>query len=294
MTKPIIVVFGATGKSGGGMIDAILADGTFQARAVTRYPDIGPAKALAQRGVEVVKANLSDLATIAKTMEGAYGVFGVTDFWSAFMEEEQQGKDMVDAAKAAGVKHFVWNTLDHSEQWATPHYETKARVNDYLIASGVPRTSLYTSWFAENIKSPFFFPIKRDASGTIVMDVGYKTDAKIPVIAASDIGAWALVAFKNPREWIGKDMKVATEWITPREIGKLISEETGEKVDIKEVDDTKWKALRTKEYEEMWLNLQIFYTAEPDYRDVDLSLKLLPNAKTMKDVIHSWGKSVVE
>jgi len=57
------------------------------------------------------------------------------------MAEEQQGKDMVDAAKAAGVKHFVWATLDHNEEWATPHFETKARVNDYLIASGVPRTS---------------------------------------------------------------------------------------------------------------------------------------------------------
>ncbi len=39
MTKPIIVVFGATGKSGGGMINAIVQDGTFQARAVTRNPD---------------------------------------------------------------------------------------------------------------------------------------------------------------------------------------------------------------------------------------------------------------
>jgi len=56
------------------------------------------------------------------------------------MAEEKQGKDMVDAAKAAGVKHFVWATLDHSE-WQVPHFETKARINDYLIASGVPRTS---------------------------------------------------------------------------------------------------------------------------------------------------------
>jgi hypothetical protein len=60
--------------------------------------------------------------------------------WQAFMAEEQQGKDMVDAAKQAGVKHFIWTTLDHSE-WHVPHFETKARVNDYLIASGLPRTS---------------------------------------------------------------------------------------------------------------------------------------------------------
>lgn len=90
-------------------------------------------------------------------MKGAYGVFGVTDcafnespltiettnghtVWTAFLEEEQQGKDMIDAAKHAGVKHFVWTTLDYSE-WHVPHFETKARANDYLIASGLPRTS---------------------------------------------------------------------------------------------------------------------------------------------------------
>lgn len=293
MSKPVIVVFAATGKSGGGMIDAILADGSFQARAVTRNPDSESSKALAQKGVEVVKADLNQPATIEKAMEGAYGVFGVTDFWTAFMAEEQQGKDMVDAAKKKGIKHFVWCTLEHNEQWRTPHFETKARVNDYLIASGLPRTSLYTSWFAENIKSEFF-SIKRNASGKVVMDVAYKTDGKIPVISASDIGGWALVAFKNPTQWIGKDMKVATEWITPREIAKLVSEEIGEEVEVKEVDDAKWQKLRTKEYEEMWLNLQTFYTAGPDYRDVELSRKLLPNAKTVKDVIHSWGKSVVQ
>jgi len=293
MSKPIIVVFTATGKSGGGMIDAILQDGTFHARAVTRNPDSESAKALEQKGVEVVKADLGEPSTIAKALQGAYGVFGVTDFWTAGMEEEQQGKDMVDAAKAAGIQHFVWVTLDHNEQWATPHFETKARVNDYLIASGVPRTSLYTSWFAENMKSPFF-AIKRNASGAPVMDVGYKTDGKLPVISASDIGGWALVAFKNPEQWIGKDMKVATEWITPREIAKLVSEEIGEKVEVKEVDEAKWQAMRTKEYEEIWLNMQTFYTSGPDYRDVELSRKLLPNARTAKDVIHSFGKSIVQ
>lgn len=36
------------------------------------------------------------------------------------------------------------------------------------------------------------------------MDVWYKTDGKLPVIAAADIGKWALVAFKVPENWIGE------------------------------------------------------------------------------------------
>ena len=89
-------------------------------------------------------------------------------------------------------------------------------------------------------------------------------------------------------------MKIATEWITPREIAKLVSQEIGETVEVKEVDEAKWQAMRTKEYEEVWLNMQTFYTSGPGYRDVELSRRLLPDAKTVKDVVHSFGKSIVQ
>jgi hypothetical protein len=63
---------------------------------------------------------------------------------------------------------------------------------------------LCTSYFAENLKNPFAFSVKRNDTGKIVMDIAYKTDGKLPVIAASDIGGWALVAFKEPENWIGE------------------------------------------------------------------------------------------
>jgi flavodoxin len=89
-------------------------------------------------------------------------------------------------------------------------------------------------------------------------------------------------------------MKLATEWVTPREIAKTISEEIGEDIEVKEVDEAKWQTLRTKEYEEIWRTLQTYYTSGPDYRDVELTNKLLPSAKTVKDLIRSWGKSIVQ
>jgi len=62
---------------------------------------------------------------------------------------------------------------------------------------------IYTAFFVENVGSPFF-ALKRNESGKVVMDVLFSTDAKIPMIAASDIGGWALAAFKNPDEWAGE------------------------------------------------------------------------------------------
>jgi hypothetical protein len=63
-------------------------------------------------------------------------------------------------------------------------------------------TRLYTSWFAENIGSPFF-PIKKQPSGELLLDLTYKTDGQLGAIYAGDIGKWGLVAFKNPDQWIG-------------------------------------------------------------------------------------------
>jgi hypothetical protein len=39
---------------------------------------------------------------------GCYGVFGITDYFEAFEKEAQQGYNIVDAAKAAKVKHLVF------------------------------------------------------------------------------------------------------------------------------------------------------------------------------------------
>jgi hypothetical protein len=63
-------------------------------------------------------------------------------------------------------------------------------------------SGLYTDFFVENIGGPFF-AIKRGETGNFLMDIGFKTDGLILFIAVSDIGKWALVAFKNPDEWIG-------------------------------------------------------------------------------------------
>jgi hypothetical protein len=80
--------------------------------------------------------------TFCKLRFKLYGLLTICiTVWTAFFKEEQQGKDLVDAAKKAGVKHFIWVTLDHS---GVPHFDTKARVDDYLKASGVPRTSYVT------------------------------------------------------------------------------------------------------------------------------------------------------
>src|SRR5207237_1161004 len=122
--KKIIAVVGATGTQGGGLCQAILADpnGGFAVRAITRDPNKDNAKALAAKGAEVVQANLDDIESLKKAFAGAHGVYCVTNFWEHFSAEKEkaQAKNIADAAKAAGVKHVIWSTLEDTRQMMEP------------------------------------------------------------------------------------------------------------------------------------------------------------------------------
>lgn len=138
MTNTIAVV-GATGKQGGGVIRALLAGGRFKVRALTRNPI--KHQALADQGVEVVEADLDRPETLPAAFRGAYGVFLVTNFWEEGTDEAKQATAAVDAAKAAGVTHFIWSTLPNVEvisggQLNVPHFTGKAKIDSIVEAAG--------------------------------------------------------------------------------------------------------------------------------------------------------------
>src|SRR6476620_12653826 len=114
--KKLITVFGATGAQGGGLARAILEDpaGGFAVRAVTRHVDSDKARALAAAGAEVVAADLDDVDSLVRVMQGAHGAYCVTNFWEHFSPEKEkaQAANLAQAAKTAGVQHVIWSTLE--------------------------------------------------------------------------------------------------------------------------------------------------------------------------------------
>jgi uncharacterized protein YbjT (DUF2867 family) len=146
MAKQVIAVVGGTGGQGGGVVDALLASGKFAVRVASRNPFNDAAKALANRGVEVIKADLLDAAGLRLPFEGAYGAFVVTNYWDpAQMQRETEiGAAAVKAARSFGVKHLVWSTLPDCERITdgrlkVVHFTGKARVDAILEAAGFPR-----------------------------------------------------------------------------------------------------------------------------------------------------------
>lgn len=88
----------------------------------------------------MVQANVDDAASLSTAIKGSYGVFGVTDFWSILDKEREirQGKNIFDACKENGVKHFVWSALPNAEKITegklkhVDHFDSKAIVAEYV------------------------------------------------------------------------------------------------------------------------------------------------------------------
>jgi uncharacterized protein YbjT (DUF2867 family) len=256
----IITVFGATGAQGGGLARAILADraNRFELRAVTRKPHSAAAQTLREQGAEIVVADLDDADSVRRAMEGAHGAFCVTNYWEYFSPEREiaQARTMAAAAHDAGVAHIVWSTLEDTRElvpvgsgrmpvlmgkYNVPHYDGKGEANAAFIELGVPTTLLYTSFYWDNLVH-FGMQPRRGADGTLEF-VLPMDGARLPGIAAGDIGPVAFGIFTRSDELIGKSIGIAGELLTGAQMAEQLTLALGEPVRHLALTPTQYAAL---------------------------------------------------
>ncbi len=163
--KRRIVVIGATGRQGGATARRLKDAGCWEVVAGTRDLTSAPAQALAAAGFALVKLDCVDKSSLIAAFQGAYGVFGVTNpftqRWTGSGtavtdtdSEVVQGKNIVDACRAANVAHLVFASVAAANaNSGVPTFEAKWAVEKYLTASGQPHTVLGPVGFLENMES---------------------------------------------------------------------------------------------------------------------------------------------
>ena len=245
--KRLIVVTGATGAQGGGLVRALLKDPsrTFAVRAVTRNPVSPKALELKRLGAEVVSGDIDDVDSLKKAFKGAYGAFCVTNFWEHSSPEREfaQGRNLADAAKACNLKHVIWSTLEDSRNWIplsdtrmptlmgkykVPHFDAKAEANRHFVERKVPTTFLLTSFYWENFIH-FGMGPKPGADGVLAITLPMG-DRKLPGMASEDIGRCALGIFHKGNEYIGKAIGIAGEHLSGDEMAAALSKALGKVV----------------------------------------------------------------
>ena len=223
--KKIILVAGATGAQGGSVAKALLAKNKFKVRVLTRNPASAADIALQRKGAEVVQGDLDNRESLASAIKDVYGVFGVTSFWEHFGKEYQHGINLVDAVHEAGVKHFVFSTLDNYQvlskgQYSVPHYDMKAVLEDYTKNLGVPASFVRMSFYYEAFLN--FFPptIGEDRSYYFGFPQG---NTRLAAVSVEDLGGVVTSVFDRPEEYIGKAVRVVGADITPAEYAATMS-----------------------------------------------------------------------
>jgi uncharacterized protein YbjT (DUF2867 family) len=298
--KKVITIFGATGAQGGGVARSILADpaGPFAVRAVTRDVNSDAARALAAAGAEVVAANLDDAAAVERAFDGAHGAYCVTFFWAHFSPERElaEARLMAQAARAAGLQHVIWSTLEDTRRWMqlddprmptlmgrykVPHFDAKGEADQLFRDAGVPTTFLLTSFYWDNL---IFFGSgpKPAADGKLdfVLPMG---QAKLPGIAAEDIGRCAHGVFRRGGDLIGQTVGIAGEHLTGAEMAAALTKALGREVRHLDVTPDVYRSFGFPGADDLGNMFQFKRDFNADFcaaRSVDASRALNPRLQT--------------
>jgi len=219
----LILVTGATGQQGGAVATALLTKGQ-KIRVMSRTPE--KAAALAQAGAEVVKGSLTNASDLQAALRGVHGVFAMSTPFEAGMDQEvRQGIMMADAAKQAGIAHYVYTSVGSAHRnTGIPHFETKWKVEQHIRQIGLPVTILRPVWFMEN----FTTFSKPSAEGILMMPM--RADKKLAMVALRDIGEFGAAAFMRPHDFVGQAIDLAGDELTMQEVAAQLSKVTGRSI----------------------------------------------------------------
>jgi uncharacterized protein YbjT (DUF2867 family) len=224
-------VTGATGSQGGAVAHELLARDGYRVRAMTRKPDSEKARALKDRGAEVVQADLNDEASLRKAMDGAWGVFAVQNTWEAGVEgEEEQGHRQARIARDVGVHHYVYTSVGSAHRkTGIPHFENKARIEGTVRTAGFPsHVIIRPVFFMENLLGAWFKPAIDQ--GQLMMAI--KPETALQMIAVEDIGKYGAWAFDEHDRLNRREIDIAGDERTMPETAKTLSQASGHPVEF--------------------------------------------------------------
>ncbi|KIM86166.1 hypothetical protein PILCRDRAFT_86767 [Piloderma croceum F 1598] len=271
-SAPLVVVVGATGMQGGSVINALIeSDKAYRFRGLTRDTSKPAARKLIDQGVEMVGVSISadNAEKVHQAFEGASIAFEIDD-----------GILMINAAKAAKVKLFIWSGLmsvteaSGGKYTHVDHFDGKAAITAYGRQSGIPFVDVQAGTYASNFTSTL--APRKQADGTYAIGLPFGPDTLIPIIdMASDYGLFVRQAIESTAFGAGSEILTCGELLPVGDMFKQLSEITGKSVVFHQLSD--------KEY----------LAAMPEMIPDRIKVEFLDQMKYIDDFGYYNGKSVV-
>ena len=260
-----VLIAGATGRQGGAVIRHLRPKG-WKLRALTRKTDSYAAQELARQGVELVQGDLEDPGSLERAARGVYGIYSVQDYWAVGARREVvQGKNLADAAKKAGVQHFVYGSVGGAERNSgIPHWESKWEIEKYIRQLGLPATILRPVSFMET-----YHVLEVEVGilkGKLVDPV--RADKPNQTIATDDIGAFAALAFERPKDFLGLELEIAGSELTNSQTVQVFSRVMGKPIKFQKLPLPIVRLVLGKEFYLMfrWFNEAGYQANIPELR----------------------------
>jgi NAD(P)H dehydrogenase (quinone) len=233
-------ITGITGNVGGSVAQNLLAAGQ-SVRGVMR--DIGKGDVWAERGCEVVKADIADATSLASAFKGAEGVFVLVppnfDPAPGFPEARATAASLKSAIERADPDRVVYLSTIGAQARESNLLTQHTNIEQILGELPMPITFLRPAWFMEN----FRWDVAAARDGGIVMSFLQPLDRPVPMVATGDIGREAAKLLRE--SWTGRRV-VELEGprrVTPNEIANTFAEVLGRRVDMNAVPRETWERL---------------------------------------------------
>jgi uncharacterized protein YbjT (DUF2867 family) len=178
----MILVTGAAGKTGRTVMRALVERGAAVRAFVFRPGQTATVKALGAQ--DVVVGDMRDGETFRRAAQAAKAVYHICPNMSP--DEVTIGRVAIEAARKAGVGHFVYHSVLHPQTEAMPHHWRKLRVEEMLFEAGLAYTILQPAAYMQNILGGWTTIVERD-----VYEVPYPVETRLGMVDLEDVAAVA-------------------------------------------------------------------------------------------------------
>jgi uncharacterized protein YbjT (DUF2867 family) len=237
--RPVLVT-GATGMQGGGVARALRSAGA-AVTALVRDPDSPGARALERDGISLRVGDLEDRAALESACMGRAAVFSVQLAPSRDPDSERrQARNLVHAARVAGVPHFVHSSVSGTG-WRTAHpevdpgitrnyWDSKEEAEAGVRGAGFPAwTIVKPAFFMENFAPPkvdWMFPLL--GKGELL--VACRADTPVALICAEDFAAAVTKIMAETERYSGEEIELGSDSPTFTQIAETLTAAGGRPV----------------------------------------------------------------
>jgi NAD(P)H dehydrogenase (quinone) len=210
----MILITGAAGKTGRSVLRSLVLRGG-DVRVFVRHQEQGEAlKAMGAH--DAALGSLDDLGAVRSAVRGCRAVYHIAP--NVHPQEITFAQTVLDALRSNGTTRLVYHSVLHPQIEIMPHHWAKMRVEERIVASGIPFTILQPTAYMQNILANLD-RIRRH--GTFVTP--YPVTTRISLVDLEDVGAIAARMLLEPGHDYATYQLVGTAPHDQREVAAVLS-----------------------------------------------------------------------